>query len=126
MVSHGNTKGEAIEALVKSRSLPLEFNRIIMIDDKQSHLNHVGQSVKHFDKNDVEFIPVLCTYPQSVRQYNSTEAVHQLEAFLLKWRNDSVIAQLISHDRFTRQFLKECASGASQQKGQCELLLKTL
>ena len=106
MVSHGNTKGEALEALVISKNLPYNYDKIIMIDDKQSHLNNVSSIVPRLRGKNVLFIPVLCTYPQSVKQYNSAEAKQQLRTFIFDWQKDKTIADLIIQDKFISSFLK--------------------
>ncbi len=123
-VSHGNTKGEVVKALVNSELVQENLNAIVMIDDRMGNLDSVAEVIRRNYSKQVHYTPVLCTYPNSVRKYNSSEAVEQLEVFLANWQKDSVIASLIKTDPFTRKFLKQCASSSnSKQNKQCQALL---
>lgn len=119
------SKGEVVSAMMRSGLLPEGLKRVVMVDDRQRHLNSVASAVKKTSKRRILFTPVLCTYPNSVKPYNSEEATEQLQQFLDQWHKDPAIARLIQADPFTRQFLKRCASSErSKQQKQCWLLLQ--
>ncbi|WP_281648137.1 DUF2608 domain-containing protein [Parendozoicomonas sp. Alg238-R29] len=99
-VGHGNTKGDILKKLLAKEPQFQNIEKVIVIDDRQKHLDDIQSSV-----TDREIVTVLCSYPQSRVPYNNEQGRVQMKAFLEQWRDDAVIGHLINNDRYTQSLL---------------------
>ena len=121
MVGQGNTKGEALLALLNEGTIKMP-EHIMLIDDREGHLHNVSQAL---EKNypTIKYQPVLCTYLDGKKKYNPEEADRQLIDFLTEKSNDKVIKKLINEDNYTRNILRSCFQLIPDKKQACEKLL---
>ena len=100
-VSHGNRKGEVLQAIVKDTEIALpDINHVVMIDDQERHLTNVAQTL-----TGQNYTPVLCTYPATQKPYNHREAIQQLQHFLKQWESDIVMKNMMLNDPFTQSVM---------------------
>ena len=110
-VGNHNTKGEAVTELLKSGKLPYQPSKILLMDDRLEHLNSTQEALQAY-QSDIEFIPVLSTYPQKHHQnYQDNVAREKLLHFLYEHHEKSAINSLIQTDPFTNDIIsKQCAN----------------
>lgn len=125
-VGHGYKKGEALVALLKAGKLG-HPSKVILIDDRDEHLNSTGEALKHWNKN-ITFIPVLCTYPQGKREsYQDKVVKSQLLNFVYEYRDDAEVKSLIKNDLYTDSLITEqCEKPAQENLTACKALLPIL
>ena len=106
-VSHGNRKGETLNVLLEEQTSTFKgISRIVMIDDKQKHLDDVISSLKKLDSSiRPDIHTIFCTFPRVHGDYRAQEARRQLMHFLSRWRADVVISRLIATDEYTRNLM---------------------
>ncbi len=106
-VSHGNRKGETLNALLKEQEgLFKGVSHIVMIDDKQKHLDDVTASLERVEESLRPSVhTIFCTFPRVHGDYRPQEAKRQLMHFLSRWRADVVISRLIATDDYTRNLM---------------------
>ncbi len=120
MVSHGNNKGESLVSLIRQGYLE-HPTQIIMIDDRQKHLDDVAQALTQFDKF-IRFNPVLCTYLKTTTPFSAVDSEREIVDFLYQWRKDPEINRFIKNDLFTQKMIRECLGTAKA----CQLLTKMI
>ena len=119
MVSHGNTKGESLVALIKQGFLE-HPSQVVMIDDRQKHLDDVAAALANFDKS-IMFNPVLCTYLQTTPPFDAAKSEREMINFLYQWRKDPEILRFIKTDSFTRKVINNCPEASALKKA-CKTL----
>ena len=102
-VSHGNRKGEVLAHMLTEETAILpDIERILVIDDRQKHLDDIAATV-----TSIPVTTVLCTCPASQRVYQPEIAKQQLKTFLHHWRNDTFIQNLLKTNAYAQSFLNE-------------------
>ncbi|WP_461535677.1 DUF2608 domain-containing protein [Spongorhabdus nitratireducens] len=107
-VSHGNKKGESLNKLLIEGKQPFAaIKRVVMVDDKQRHLDDITASLKELKEGlQPEFQAILCTFPRVHGDYRPHEGSRQLMHFLNRWRADVVVSQLMLNDHYTRGLMR--------------------
>ncbi|MRI32899.1 hypothetical protein EOPP23_07865 [Endozoicomonas sp. OPT23] len=123
MVSHGNSKGESLTALMRQGYLE-HPTQVIMIDDRQKHLDDVAQALTKFDKS-IRFSPVLCTFLKTTTPFNASDSEVEMIDFLFQWRKDPEIKRFIKNDVFTQKVIRECSEKSASGKA-CVALKKLI
>lgn len=125
-IGHGNSKGTALIALLKSGKLG-KPKKVLLVDDRMEHLKTTDEAVKTWDKS-LEFIAVLCTYPELFRAYEDKPTKRELLHFIYELHADPRIEALLESDPYTEEFVTEqCSSPELEDQSECkELLPKVL
>ena len=119
-VSHGNRKGEVLIELLKKNILKTP-KQVYLIDDRKRHLKDVG-NVLTDNYPAIKYTPVLCTFLNGAKPYDSEAAHMQLTEFLIKHRDDQEIKQLLKEDPFTRAFTRRCPDWIPHHSDDCQLI----
>ncbi|MCY4329039.1 MAG: DUF2608 domain-containing protein [Endozoicomonadaceae bacterium] len=115
-------KGDTLARLLTTNKLN-KPETILLIDDRKSHLENCAEALLQY-KN-IQFIPVLCTYPQEYPfVYDDKKAKNQLLDFLYTQHNKKQIAALLRSDPFTRELITtECNKITDKNSKICKTLL---
>ena len=105
-VGHGNSKGATLASLLKEGVAGYP-KQVILVDDRQQHLDSVAATLKQ-QKPAVEFLPVLCAFPQKRPPFDRQQSEQQLLSFLIRYQQDPSVKRLIHNDAFTRAFIHRC------------------
>ena len=116
-VSHGNKKGEALVRLLKDGVLN-GIKHIYLVDDRERHLQDVGRALRKYNP-DMHFTPVLCTYLNGKKTYNSLEAYQQLMTYLIDHKDNTVIKRLLNEDHYTQEIINNCSSILPERTKEC-------
>lgn len=118
--SHGNKKGEVLIRLFEEGYFKGK-NKIYLIDDRERHLDNVAFALKQY-ADDIDYIPVHCTYLKNKQPYNSSEANEQLMHFLIDKKEVPEIRALLQHDPYTKEMVNKCSLILSENKEHCQSL----
>lgn len=118
--SHGNKKGEVLIELLKKNVLKVP-KQIYLIDDRERHLIDVGNALAG-NYPGITYTPVLCTFLDSAKPYDSKAAHVQLTEFLIKYREDPQIRLVLKEDPFTRSFTDHCPELIPHRSEDCQLI----
>lgn len=122
-VGHGNKKGEVLAHLLKEKLIKIP-KQIYLIDDREKHLNDVGNVLANSFPS-VKYTPVLCTFPEGQKSYDSRAAQVQLTEFLIEHIDDREISLLLKNDPFTRAYTRHCPDHIPHHCDDCQMINMT-
>lgn len=101
-----NKKGDALAKLLSLGKLG-KPETIVFIDDRSDHLKTTTEAIVSAKQN-IHFVPVLCTYPEvAFKPYDKKQVGHALLSFLVDKQKQKKIGALLDSDAYTYEFVTE-------------------